>query len=75
MLTVMAQYFNGRNMNDMSKIAHGIKHSHGRCVVGAFDKILHEGNIWTGHRAVLYFILHIYIFINFLYRGAKFQDR
>ena len=42
-------------INDIGKIAHVLKHSHGMCVVGAFDKVLHEGSIWTGHRAVLYF--------------------
>ena len=34
-------------MNDTAKRAHVIKNSHGSCVVGAFDKILHEGSIWT----------------------------
>ena len=47
--------FNGDNMNDIVKIAHVPKHSHGRCVVGPFDKILHKGYIWTGNRAVIYF--------------------
>ena len=30
-------------MNDIGKIAHVLKHSHGRCVVGVLDKILYEG--------------------------------
>ena len=46
------------NMNDIGKRAHVLKHSHGRCVIGDLDKILHEGSIWTGHRAFLLFILH-----------------
>ena len=29
----------GDNMNDNGKIAHVLQHSHGRCVIGAFDKI------------------------------------
>ena len=45
-------------MNDIVKRAHVMKNSHGRCVVGAYDKILHEGYIWTGHRSVLSFMLH-----------------
>ena len=48
----------GENMNDIGKRAHVLNHSYGRCVIGSFDKILHEGSIWTGHRAVLSFILH-----------------
>ena len=43
----------GENMNDIGKRAHVLKHSHGRCVIGSFDKIIHEGSIWTVHRAVL----------------------
>ena len=46
-------FYDGENMNDIGKIAHVLKHSHGRCVIGTFYKILHEGSIWTGHGAVL----------------------
>ena len=49
-------FYDGVNMNDIGKRSHVLKHSHGRCVVGAFDKSLHEGSIWTGHRTILYFI-------------------
>ena len=49
-------------MNDIGKITYVMKHSHGKCVVGAFDKILHEGSIWTGHRDFLSFIHHKSIF-------------
>ena len=62
-------------MNDIGKIAHVLKHSHGRCVIGSFDKILHEGSIWTGHRAVLSFILHKSIFIHFVHNGTIFYDK
>ena len=30
--------FNGMTMNDIWKREHVLKHSHGRCVIGAFDK-------------------------------------
>ena len=59
-------------MNGIGKIAHVLKHSHRKRVVGAFDKILHEGSIWTGHRAVLYFILHRSIFNLFVHHGTRF---
>ena len=51
-------FFYGETLHDVGKRAHVLKHSHGRCVIGSFDKILHEGSLWTGHRAVLSFILH-----------------
>ena len=50
-------FYYGEKMNDIGKRAHVLKHSHGRCVVGAFDKSLLEGSIWNGHRAVLSLIL------------------
>ena len=67
-------FYDGENMNDIEKIAHVLKHSHGRCVIGAFDKILHECYIWTGNRAVLSFILHKSIFLHFVHNGTRFYD-
>ena len=62
-------------MNDIGKRAHVMKHLHGRCDIGYFDKILHEGSISTGHRAVLSFILHKSIFIHFVHNGTRFYDK
>ena len=31
-------FLNGEKMNDIGKRAHVLKHSHGRCVIGSFDK-------------------------------------
>ena len=62
-------------MNGTGKRAHVLKHSHGRCVIDAFDKSLHEGLIWTGYRAVLSFILHKSIFIHFVHNGTIFYER
>ena len=36
---------NGMTMNKIGKQEKFIKHSHGRCVVGDFDKNLYEGSI------------------------------
>ena len=44
-------------------------------MVGAFDKILHEGSIWNGYKAVIYFILHKSIFLHFVHHGTKFYGR
>ena len=32
-------FYDGENINDIGKIADVLKHSHGRCVIGAFDKL------------------------------------
>ena len=38
-------FYDGDNMNDIGKRAHVLKHSHVRCAIGSFDKILHGGSI------------------------------
>ena len=63
----------GENMNDIGKRAHVLNNSHGKCVDGAFDKILHEGSIWADHRTVLLFILHKSIFLHFAHHGTRFM--
>ena len=68
------KFFNGETLNDIGKRAHVLKHSHGRCVVGSFDKILHGGSLWTGHRAVISFILHKSTFQHFVHNGTKFYE-
>ena len=65
----------GDNMNDIGKRAHVLSHSHGSSVVRTFDKILHGGYIWTGHRAVLSFILHKSTFINFVHNGTIYYEK
>ena len=62
-------------MNYIGKRSYVLKHSHGRCVVGPFDKILHEGFVWTGRRALLYFILHKSIFLHFLHNGTRLYEK
>ena len=75
MFVVSKQFSYGINMNDIGKRAHIINHSHGRCAVGAFDKHLHKGSIFSGHRAVLYFILHKSIFLNSVNHGTTVYYR
>ena len=62
-------------MNDIGKRAHVLTHSHRRYVIGSFDKLLHEGSICTGHRAVLSFILHKSLFLHFVHNATIFYDR
>ena len=62
-------------MNDIGKRVHVLKHSHGRCVVRAFDKILHEGSVCNGNRYVLSFILYKSTFLHFVHNGTKFYEK
>ena len=64
-------FLNGVTMNDIGNREHILKHTCGRCVVGAFDTNLHEGSIWNVPRSVTYFILHKSIFIHFLHHGKN----
>ena len=61
-------------MNNTGKIAHALKHSHRRHVIGAFDKKLHKGSIWNRHRSVLSLILQKSTFIHFINHATKFYD-
>ena len=67
--------YDGENVNDIGKIAHVLKNSHGRCVVGPFDKVLNEIYIWTGHRYVIYFTLHKSIFIHFVHHCTRLFEK
>ena len=62
-------------MREIIVRAHVLKNSHGRYVVGPFDKNLHEGSILTGHRYVISFILYKQIFLHFVHRGTRFYDK
>ena len=55
--------------------AHILKHSHGRMVFGPFEKVFHEGTLWSGYRAVIYFVLTKQIFLHFFYHGNRFYNR
>ena len=72
---VVKQFLYGENMKEIGKREHVLKHSHGRCVIGSFDKILYEGSLWTGHRAVISFISHKSIFLHLVYNGTIFYDK
>ena len=65
-------FYDGENMKDIGKRAHLLNHSYGRCVIVSFDKSLHEGSIWTGHRDFLSFILHKWIFLHLVHNGTRF---
>ena len=74
-MVVRQFFFDGENINDVVKRAHLLKHSYGRCVIGYFDKNLHEGSLWTGQRAFISFILHKSIFLHFVHNGTKCYEK
>ena len=55
------------NFGDRARI---LNHSHGIMVFGPFEKVFHEGTLWSGYRSVISFILTKQIFLHF-YRHAN----
>ena len=68
-------FYGGVKSSDFGSRAHILKHSHGRMVFGPFEKVFHEGTLWSGYRAVIYLILTKQIFLHFYRHENKFYDR
>ena len=41
-------FYDGVKSFDFWSRAHILKHSHGRMVFSPFEKVFHEGNMWSG---------------------------
>ena len=52
---------------ELGNISHVLKYLHGRIIFAPFEIVFHEGSIWRGHIAVIFFILTRQIFLQ-LYR-------
>ena len=50
-------FYDGVKSCDFGNRAHILKNSHGRMVFGPFEKVFHEGTLWSGYRSVISFIL------------------
>ena len=50
-------FCDGVKKSDLGSRAHILKHLHRRMIFGPFEKVLHEGTLWSGYRAVIFFIL------------------
>ena len=48
---------------------------HGRMVFGTFEKVFHEGTLWSGYRSVISFILTKQTFLRFYRHQDHFYDR
>ena len=60
--------------SNLGSRAHVLKHLHAIMIFSIFEKKIHEGNFWRGHRAVISFILKKQIFLNFYFHGDRFYD-
>ena len=50
-------FYDGNKTNNVGNIIHILKHSHGRMIFGPFERVFHEGTLWSRYRAVISFIL------------------
>ena len=68
-------FYYGVKTSELGSRAHILKHLHGRMIFGPFEKVLHEGTLWSGYRAVISFILTKQIFLHFFRHGGRFHNR
>ena len=68
-------FYYGIKTSDLDNKVHILKHLHGRMVFGPFEFFPHEGTLWSGYRAVIYFILIKKNFLHFFRHGYHFYDR
>ena len=64
-------FYDGVKPSDFGSRAHILKHLHVRMIFGPFEKVFHEGTLWSGYRAVIYFILTKQIFQNLFCHGNR----
>ena len=50
-------FYDGVKPYEFGSRAHILKHLYGRMIFGPFEKVFHEGTLWSGYRAVISFIL------------------
>ena len=59
-------FYDGVKSCDFGNRAHILKYSHGRMVFGPYEKVFHEGTLWSRYRSVTSFILTKVNFPSFL---------
>ena len=67
--------YDGMKPSEFGSRAHTLKNLHGRMVFGPFEKVFHEGTLWSGYRAIIYFILAKEIFLHFFRHENRFYNR
>ena len=68
-------FYDGVKSCDFGRRSHILKHSHERIVFGSFEKVFHEGTLWSGYRSVISFILIKQNFLHFYRHANQFYDR
>ena len=68
-------FYDGVKTSDLGSRAHILKHLHGIIIFGSFEKKIHEGTLYSGYRAIIYFILTKQTFLHFLRYGDRFYNR
>ena len=43
-------FYDGLKTSDLGSGANGFKHLHGGMIFGPFEKEIHKGTLWTGHK-------------------------
>ena len=49
-------FYDGVKTSDLGSRSHILKHVHGIMIFCPFEKAFHEGNLWSGYRAVTSFL-------------------
>ena len=68
-------FYDGVKTSDLGSRAHILKNLHGRMIFGPFEKVFHEGTLWSGYRAVISFILTEKIFLHLFLHWDRFYNR
>ena len=50
-------FYDELKTSDLGSRAHILKYLCGRMIFGPFEKVFHEGTLWSGYRSVISFIL------------------
>ena len=66
--------YDGVKTSDLGSRSHILKYLQGRMIFGPFEKVFHEGTLWSGYRAVISFILKKK-FLHFFRHGNWFYNR
>ena len=65
-------FYDGVKTSHLGSRSHILKHLHGRMICGPFEKVSHEGTLWSGYRSVIFFILTKLIFLHLFCHGIGF---
>ena len=65
-------FYDGVKKSELGSRAYILKYLHGIMIFGPFEKVFHEGTLWSGYRAVVSFILTKQIYLHFFCHRYRF---